>query len=279
GNGTLEPNIDQLLGTAAAVNGTATLSTTTRAYPTGDNTILARARDARAGYGVAVATTVSVTNRAPTITSLTASPATVATLGANLTLTAIGAADADGLIASVQFWHDVDNNGILDPMVDVMVAEDTSPVGGYSAVINTGNPAFMISEGTRRFFARVVDNDGGAAVAQATARINAVPLIDSFDLTTSLPILRTGTFTLEIVATDDLNVTSIQIFRDAAPFDNTFTSADVLLGTAVRVGTSNTWVFTRVGSVLPVGTYQLFARAVDASGAFSAVSSVAVAVV
>ncbi len=278
GNGNLEIGIDQLLGTASVLNGTATLSTSTRTFATGDNGIFARARDSRMGFGLPVSTNVIVTNRAPTITSLTAAPATVAALGNNLTLTAVAPADADGTISFVDFWYDLDNNGFLDVNIDILLGTDNSAVGGYSIVVNTGTPQFMITEGTRRFFARVADNDLDSAIAQATARINAAPLIPNFDVTTGQSISRTGTFTLEIEASDDLNVTSISIFRDASPFDNTLTAADVLVGTAVRVGTSNIWTFTRSGSVLPAGTYQLFARAVDASGVFSAVASVVVVV-
>ncbi len=281
GNGTIEPNVDILLGSARPTANSASLTFSTRGFGTGATTVLARAQDTRLSYGTAVSATLTVNNLNPTVVSLLASPNPVLTLGSNLTLTASGVADADGTVASVAFYYDTDNSGTLDTGVDALLATDASAVGGFTTVVNTGN--FSIVEGSRRFFARVTDNNGGVATAFVAPRINGRPLIDNFDVTAPVtfpPISRAGNFTLSLDATDDLGVTSVQIYRDIGPnFDNTFTAADAFLGLAVRTTGTNTWTFTRAGSTLPLGSYKLYARAVDSNGVFSAVSEIAVAVV
>jgi subtilisin family serine protease len=107
-------------------------------------------------------------NLAPTLQSLAGAPASVPA-GATLTLTASGAADADGSVAAVSFYHDVNGNGVLDPG-DAWLGTDTSIVGGQAS-LSLGVARF--GAGIEQFLARAVDDQGEfSRTAAATVAVN-----------------------------------------------------------------------------------------------------------
>jgi hypothetical protein len=195
-------------------------------------------------------------------------------------------ADADGGVARVEFYFDSNNDGVLQPDdgdgvtevgEDTFLGQDTSSVGGFRLAVDTDDPAFDLAPGMNRFIARVLDVDGDAATAASVIRFNAAPTIGTIDVTPA-PILRTASFTVTLGnVSDDGGVNLVQIYRDSNG-DGVFTTADVLVGNATRVGTTSNWIFTTAGSRLPVGTFMLFARARDTNSVFGNAIGVSVTV-
>jgi len=283
GNIVFAPARDRLLGTATVIAGSATLGFSTAGLPTGVATVFARARDNRGAFGAPVAVKFTVANRAPTIAAVTALPNPIISIGATLSLAATGLADADGRIAIVRFFRAANSS---DPVFNLATAialgEDSLAAGGFTRAINTSIAGLGFTIGTHRIFAVAIDNEGGTSIAATTTvRINARPVIGSMTLTapTPAPILSTGSFTITLFnVTDDNSVTSIRLFRDSDG-DGVLTAADTLLGTAVRIGVTNDFSFTRAGRTVPIGTYLLFAQATDSNGQLSVASSLLITVV
>jgi hypothetical protein len=113
----------------------------------------------------------------PTLGSLTLSESTVE-VGDSLTLTAANADDADGTVASVEFFLDVDGNGQLSKG-DERVGVDNSADGGWAVSVNTTGLPY----GTRTFFARAKDDAGLTSAPRAVAAtLNALPTVDSISV-------------------------------------------------------------------------------------------------
>jgi hypothetical protein len=107
-------------------------------------------------------------NSPPTVASLTPSPDSLFP-GAKLTLTAGGAADADGTIARVQFYRDVNGSGIFEPGTDTALGYGTLSAGAWSWTGSTG----ALPYATVGFFARAQDNNNAwSPAAAATITVN-----------------------------------------------------------------------------------------------------------
>jgi hypothetical protein len=89
----------------------------------------------------------------PEIDSLSAAPNPVVQ-GADLTLTASGVTD-DSAVARVDFYHDSNDSGVLEPTADALVGQDADGSNGWSA---TAAADYVL--GSQRFFA-VATDDGG----------------------------------------------------------------------------------------------------------------------
>jgi subtilisin family serine protease len=99
----------------------------------------------------------------PTIASLTTSSSSV-TAGSAVTLTAHGLAASSGNVTNVYFYQDTNNNGQYDSG-DAQVASTTTIAGGVaSASVNTSG----LAQGTYRYFARALDNQGRWSAAAST---------------------------------------------------------------------------------------------------------------
>jgi hypothetical protein len=122
-------------------------------------------------------TLVSVFHRVnPVISSLTLSQNPVVS-GANITLTANGVCVGDGrTITTVEFYRDVNGNGILDPATDQLLAQATNPNLGWSCTVSTAG--FPL--GLNTYFARAQDNYGNwSDSVSTTGTVNPVTKIVS----------------------------------------------------------------------------------------------------
>ncbi len=275
-NGTFDAGVDALLGSdTVATAGAYTLSVATTAFNAGNNRFFARTVDNNGSFSAARTTTVTVTNIAPTITAVTRSIDPVVNLGDNITLTATGAADADGTVGRVEFYRDSDGNGAFDASIDTYLGQDNSSVGGYTLLLSTES----FSVGTNRYFARTVDSDGATSSAvTVTGRINAAPTYSTFTTSVST-INRRSTFTLSAsgAADPDGTISKVEFFRDSngnGVFDD---GSDTLLGSDTAA-TAGTYTFVVNTTSFTTGTNTFFARAVDNNTASSATRTVTVTV-
>ncbi len=94
-------------------------------------------------------------NKAPKITSLSVSPATLLA-GKNVVLTANNVSDANGKVTAVKFYRESNGKAGLQTGIggDVMVGSDISATGGWSASIGTTGMA----AGTYTYYAQATDN-------------------------------------------------------------------------------------------------------------------------
>ncbi|MGQ0627699.1 MAG: beta strand repeat-containing protein, partial [Phycisphaerales bacterium] len=275
GNGTFEPEIDTLLGTATISGGVATRSFNTTTFGAGTNTFFARAKDTLNLWGSASTGTGTVTNRTPTVSSLSRSIDPVVNVGDMLTLTASSVADADGTIARVQFYRDADGNGQFDANIDTLLGEDTSASGGYKLTFATTG----FSTGTNRYYARVTDNDGGqSSVVTITNRVNAAPTFTTFSAGAAAVSRGASVVLTASGATDtDGTVSRIEFYRDANGNGTFDAGTDILVGTDSSASGGN-YTFNAPTAALTAGDNVFFSRTKDNNGAFSAARSVTVTV-
>ena len=173
GNGTLETGTDLLLGTDTnGADGWQTTADTT-GWASGMYTYLARAQDNDLLWSYATAATGEVNER-PTIAALTDSPDPILP-GDVLTLAATGVADADGTVALVEFWRDVNHSGALETDQDLLLGTDNSAAGGWQVVVDTT----AWQSGNYTYLARAQDDDGAwSQDADANGRVDFI-LIDA----------------------------------------------------------------------------------------------------
>lgn len=144
---------DISLAVSPAADGSATFVTSVSAGTTVGPTYLARAADTR-GLRSGTAATSVIVNRAPEISTLTATPSP--RVLAPLTLTA-AATDADpppDAVVAVTFYVDSDSDGSLNTQTDERLALDTTPANGFTATL-TARAEWTPS---RRFFAVARDS-------------------------------------------------------------------------------------------------------------------------
>jgi hypothetical protein len=261
GDGTLSAG-DKLLGSGKRQTGTNTWTYTayTAGYATGDNKFLAVATDSNGGKAVAGAT-ATVTNAPPVVTSLsTRTP--IINRGQTVSLYS-AATDPDGTVAKVEFFHDVNGDGLLDGG-DTKIGEDASAVGGWT--LNYLVPADA-DVGARRFLARAVDNDGVAGAVRAlNVTVNPPPVIGA--LTTNGPVARGSAITLtatDVTDTAPGTVTMVQFYRDLDG-DGTLSAGDKLLGSGRRQTGTNTWTYTAYTAGYATGDNKFLAVATDSNG-------------
>ncbi len=274
GNGSLDIGVDTLLGNVLVTAGSASRVVSTVGFATGTNTFFAKANDSLGLAGAAVSTTVTITNAAPTITSLARSIDPVVNLGDSITFTAAGAADSDGTVARVEFYRDADGDNAFDAGVDELLGQDTSAAGGYT--LTTSTSGFDV--GTNRYFARTIDNDGAASAAVTiTGRVNAAPTIATL-APSSGSVARRSTVTLSAtgVADSDGTIASVSFYRDANG-NGTFDVSDTLLGSAVTASGGAFSLAVNTAS-FSLGNNTFFARVRDNNGAMSAAGTTQVAI-
>ncbi|MGD9688837.1 MAG: peptidylprolyl isomerase [Phycisphaerales bacterium] len=282
-NNVLDIGVDRLLGNGFPVNGTARLTTfaSGAGLALGMNTVFARAQDNRQVFGDVTMGTVNVVNNVPTIVTIFDSLDPVPFLGADLALTAVGVADRDGTIAAVNFYRD-DGDGMFDAMTDTLLGTDNSIVGGYRLVVNTGTMGLGFADGNNRYFAQVVDNDGGlSTAATTTGRINARPTIGG--VSDAGPVARGSLVTLSATNVVDTaeptagTVTIVRFYRDRNN-NGTIELTDQLLGFGRReIGTDNfSATFSTVG--FDAGANTILVQATDNNQGLSVISTATVTV-
>jgi hypothetical protein len=199
------------------------------------------------GYGYSVyELEVSASNAAPTV-QLT-QPAANSTYQGTVSLAAT-AADADGAVSKVDFY--VDNM--------LVGSDNTAP---YTATWPTSS--------TGAHVARAIATDDNGATTTASERTfytnNNVALTASLTAPVS-----NGTYTGHVyfsatAADADGTITKVEFLRED------FSAGYVLLGTATASPYSYDWANA------PAGSYQVYARATDNSGAYVETSSVSITV-
>lgn len=202
------------------------------------------------------------TNNPPTISSLSASPASI-TIGSSSTLTANGVADSDGTILIVYFYRE--NNGIAGFQTDdlFMPSDSTAP---YTCTFNsTGLPA-----GTYTFYSRALDNGNAlsnvvSTTVTVTAPGNLAPTISSLTSSSS-SVIAGNAFRLTATGVNDPDgsVSDVRFFRETNGVAGLQLGGDTLIGTDVSVGDG--W-YTDVNTVgFTAGNYQYYAVARDNAG-------------
>ncbi|MCE9590764.1 MAG: peptidylprolyl isomerase [Planctomycetes bacterium] len=153
GDGLFDPATDTLIGRDfSSKKGWAAAYVIPGNQATGPLKFFARAVDLDGATSTAAVKEIIV-NPPPTIAAL-AGPASIAR-GATLTLSAITVADTlGGTIKSVEFYHDTNNNGILDS-ADKRVARGTRTGSTYAGHVSTSK----LPLGVNRFFAVAIDDD------------------------------------------------------------------------------------------------------------------------
>ena len=258
---------DASVGTDSNATGGYTASPATGSLTTGTYTYYAVATGP-GGTSAPASTTNTVTaappptqNQPPTLAALSDAP-DPATVGQTVTLTATGAADADGSVVEVRFFRETDGG-------DVPVGVDADGSDGYSASFSTA----ALAPGDYDYFAVAVD-DGGATSARATAtntvKAVVVPPADNQPPTlgglTASPEPVTAGDPLALVATGaadaDGTVASVEFYRavDGGADVLLFTDTDGSDGFSARASTAG----------LAAGSYSYYAVAVDNGGARSA---------
>jgi len=213
--------------------------------------------------------TAPVPNVAPTITSISDSPDPVAP-GGNVTLTANGAADSDGSVASVAFYRETNGTAGLQIGSDLLIGTDTSSTGGYTATFSTAG----LAAATYTYYGIVTDNKGAVSPVVSTTHTvnaaNAVPTMTSLtDSSDPVSAGTTITLTANGVADSDGTVASVKFYRETNGTYGLQTATDLLVGT----DTSSTGGWTAAVSTagLAATTYTYYAIATDNLGAVSTV--------
>ena len=109
----------------------------------------------------------------PSIGSLSVSPGTV-TRGDGVTLTANDANDSNGTVVKVEFYRDVNGNGVIDPGTDVLLGTDSDGSDGWTWTGSTS--AFPLGGNT--YMARAQDDAlAWSNTVTATGTVKATPTI------------------------------------------------------------------------------------------------------
>lgn len=209
--------------------------------------------------------------RPPRIGSLSASP-NPAMRSDLLTLTANNVVSETARIRCVEFYADLDHNGIGAESERVGIATEGTD-GWWCAASLVGMPLGPVT-----FLARATDTAAGHSpfVATVVTILNAKPWAGPFDCTPN-PIVRGDLLTLRSGVTRDIDgwVTAVSFFLDLN--DNGIGEEDELLGTATTCYLW--WEWQGPTSNWAVGPVRLLTRALDNDGALSDFSELPTTVV
>lgn len=147
---------DTLLGTVTRSSGGYRLSISSSTFAVGVNRYFAVAVDTD-GATSAPVTVTNIVNAAPTIESFTRTPTEGPRGSTIFNFTASGTADADGTVRYVEFYYDVNSDGVLNTRVDRGVGKGKFINGAFTLELK-GN---RLPVGTVTVFARAADNSGG----------------------------------------------------------------------------------------------------------------------
>jgi hypothetical protein len=275
--GQIDP-ADTLLGADGLAAGGYRITVNSTAFGVGQNTVLARAVDNDGAFSQTVSAVVRV-NAAPTVATLTPAAGTVARLSSVL-LTAGGVADTDGTVRKVEFFRDVNGNGVLDVGVDRLLGSDSSAAGGYTFLASTAG----FATGTNTLFARAVDNNTGAgAVATTTITVtNVLPTITSATVRSSpTPFLGQNiTITTAAARDTDGGVSTVLFFRESNGVPGLQPAAEGMVDADTAIGEDNsavggyTLTVATLGSLgFAVGSNTVYSCVVDTDGGNNFVST------
>ncbi|KKK96343.1 hypothetical protein LCGC14_2663710, partial [marine sediment metagenome] len=159
----LEPGVDTLLGRDTNGADGWSISVSTAGWSLGEHTYLAWATDDDGAWSAPAATDGNVENALPVVGGLSANTDPV-TRGDDLTLQVLNVSDPDGTLVLVEFYDDANNNDLLEPGVDTLLATDTNGADGWSISVSTAG--WTVGEHT--YLAWATDDDGAWSVTVAT---------------------------------------------------------------------------------------------------------------
>ncbi len=264
-NGVFDSGSDQLLGEDTSASGgwkaVINLSAITSGLGVGlgstaPNRFLAVAVDNDNAQSVPRLTAVPLrVNNAPAVDAVTTSVASIARLQRfNATASGITtSADAGETVARVEFWRDVNNDGLITSS-DQLLGNGVRSGTGPSATWTLNNiPTAGFATGDNDIIARAVDNLGGLGfgdqLAVATITVtNIAPAVSALTVSSTLATLGTnGSVTLTATPSDsDGTISRVRFYFDTnrnGVFDN---ATDQLLGE--DTSSADGWKLTVLGS-------------------------------
>ena len=236
-------------------------------WPAGEYQFLAIGIDNDGGE-TAPATATVLINSLPTMTGLDAPDEVVR--GDSFTLTALDTDDSDGTVQSVDFYFDVNGDGLLDEG-DELLGTDTDGDDGWSFQADSSG----MDLGEARFLAAATDDLGyaGAAQAASVTVLNVVPTISDF-AADSDTVTRGDELTISVTADDlDGTIDHVNFYFDTNG-NGTWDQSDELLATA----SEGDWSYSPDTQSLALGENTFFAIAVDNDGDASEPASAVVTV-
>jgi hypothetical protein len=228
----------------------------------------ARAQDDMGGWSFAAMS--PLVNRLPMVGSLADSP-DPATQDGTIRLDASTVYDVDGYVDAVEFYRDVNGNGLFEEGVDKYLGEDTTSSDGWYWSDKVTWAGGMHTT----YFARARDNYGdytaAADVAWTTGYVNRCPtvgvLIDTPD-----PVIQGLDLTLSAqgVSDPDGAIVEVAFYRDFDA-DGLFTEGvDAYLGSGTLMAPGQ-WDLVISTAGWPIGLQTYFARARDNNDAWGPV--------
>ena len=203
-----------------------------------------------------VSAAVGAVNVRPTIGAVIAAPNPVVK-GAAVTLVASGASDSDGTIARVEFYRDVDGDGLFNRTIDTFVGADSSARHGYRVPVDSGT----LNAGRTRFFARSRDDQGSGSKFVGTVLTvnNVLKLVGDYE----------GTIAFDD-GTNDLLEGRVTSQTGQSFFHGTLhqVGAGANLSFDANVGSNNTVTIAYAGDASGTGTGRINARGTELKGTF-----------
>ena len=261
GDGVLDPDADETWPWTSRTETNWTWTGPTADFDVGINRFFVRALDDDGRWSQPAGTTITiVATAAPSVGALSAGSAVVR-VGDTLILLASDVTDDDGAVVNVEFYHDGNDNGVLDVGADPRWAWSSRNNVGWTWVGSTAG----FSTGINRFFARARDNHGNwSAPADTTVTVvpNAAPTIGSLVLGAD-PVELGDPLTLSAVGVDDADghVDRVEFFDDLN-FDGIGQPTEKL-GQDTDDDDGWQWVGPAEG---PTDSHTYLARAVDNDG-------------
>jgi hypothetical protein len=127
------------------------------------------------GFVIADGARIELVDLAPTIGSLQGGP-NPNIEDARLNLRAADVSDDDGEVVCVKYYRDINNDGILEPDVDQLLATDSDGSDGWEVNVSTAG----FGTGTQRFFSQATDNEGlNGNVAAMTVSAGTLAVMDN----------------------------------------------------------------------------------------------------
>lgn len=275
GNGVFDSATDQIIGPATFRSGTYRATVATNLFPAGAIPILAVAFDAQGLTGVRSAT-LTVTNLVPTFEGIQGGT-NVAVRGQSFQLRVLRAQDRDGVLQGAEYFRDVNNNGVIDAGVDILLGRGENIANNYEATLNSS----QFELGNNRILVGVVDDDGvRSAVQSITIRVNRAPSIASISLLAS-QVVTNGVVNITANNANDPDgtIASVEFFWDRDNNQRLDTTLfDTRLGNGIKSG--NNWRYFFNASILYDNfANRLFAQSIDNLGVRSPAVPVIVTIV
>ena len=260
-------SLDELIGTDVYSSNGWSKGTETTGWPVGPVTVLARAIDNSGAVSGWISTIVNVTAftppTRPAIGFLSANPSSTA----RFQFATVRANEVTGRVTYVEFYRDLNNNGVGDVGSDgsspERIGRDSDGSDGWSWV---GFPTDEWPTGPVTILARATEDDSDfrrGNWVSAVLNVQDAPVFPVIGSLSASPSITTPLDEVSLTATLEANaitdsVNRVEFYRDAN--NNGAAESDELLGTDTNGADGWTWAGS--SSDWPVGQARLLARAV-----------------